>query len=185
MILILSLCKEKLHELEFVKPIEKIVKENHLVKSYKDITIGDLKKADKVILSGTSLKDFDYLGDLDNFLWIKDFDKPLLGICAGMQVLVHHLGGELSRDDRSIIEHIEIGINTVKFNKTFLGIPKGKSEVYSLHRLGVGEIGKNFDVYAKSDKDIQAVKHKSKDIYGVLFHPEVYNHEVIEEFAKL
>ena len=176
MILIISLCAEKMSELEFVRPIEQIVGKNYFVKHYKSLTETDLKKADKIILSGTSLKDFEYWNDFEKFLFLKNLKKPVLGICAGMQILVRLFDGELSK-----IEKIEIGQTQIDFEKNFLGV-SGKQKVYFLHKLGVRKIGKNFDVYAKSDKGIAAIKHKSKKIYGVLFHPEVYNREIIENF---
>ena len=38
---------------------------------------------------------------------------------------------------------------------------------------------------AESSKCIQAVKHKEKNIYGVLFHPEVRNQEILKKFIQL
>jgi GMP synthase-like glutamine amidotransferase len=32
---------------------------------------------------------------------------------------------------------------------------------------------------------VQAIKHKQKDIFGVLFHPEVRNREIIERFVHV
>ena len=95
MILIISLCKEKLHDLEFVKPIEKVVSslgEKCSVKNYIEVAKTDLEKADKVLLSGTSLMDFDYFNHMDKFSWLKDCEKPVLGICAGMEIIVHEFG---------------------------------------------------------------------------------------------
>jgi GMP synthase (glutamine-hydrolysing) len=188
MILIISLCKEKLHDLEFVKPIEKVVSslgEKCSVKNYIEVAKTDLEKADKVLLSGTSLMDFDYFNHMDKFSWLKDCEKPVLGICAGMEIIVHEFGGKIEGDGKKVKDKVEIGANSVNFEKDFLGISKGKHKVYSLHQLGVRKVGKNFEVYAKSNKGIQAIKHRSKGIYGVLFHPEVYNHEVIENFVKI
>ena len=68
MILIISICKEKLHELEFVKPIEDILKNNNAkfaTKHYSKISKADLQRADKIIICGTSLKDNEYLQNLD------------------------------------------------------------------------------------------------------------------------
>ena len=46
MILIINICKEKLHELEFVKPIESILRKNKInfkTKNYKEIKKKSLK----------------------------------------------------------------------------------------------------------------------------------------------
>jgi len=167
-----------MHELEFVRPIEQIVGKNYFVRHYKFLTEEDLKKANKIILSGTSLKDFAYWNDFEKFLFLKNFEKPVLGICAGMQILVRLFGGEISK-----IGKPEIGQTTMNFEKNFLGV-EGKQKVYFLHQFRVKQLGKNFEVFAKSNEGISAIKNKTKKIYGVLFHPEVYNREIIETFIK-
>jgi anthranilate/para-aminobenzoate synthase component II len=43
-----------------------------------------------------------------------------------------------------------------------------------------------FIPHSISDKEIvQAVKHQTKEIYGVLFHPEVRQKEMIANFVKI
>ena len=169
MILIINICKEKLHFNEFVKPVEEIIGKSS-VKHYTSIDKKDME-ADKIIICGTSLKDNQFLEDIEMFEWIKDFDKPILGICGGMQVF----GGELG-------EKQEIGFYKEDFNKEFLGL-KGDQEVYHLHNNYV-TLPEDFVKYTESDIP-QAIKHKTKPIYGVLFHPEVRNKELIENFIKL
>mgnify|MGYP001570617223 CR=1 FL=1 len=181
MILIINLCKEKLHYYEFVKPVEDILKDKGIkffTKNYRKISEADLKKSDKIIICGTSLMEWSYLNDANfpKFNWIKDFDKPILGICAGMQIIIKMFGG------RIIFHREEIGFHNVKFTKEFLGVG-GKISAYELHRFGVKKIRKNFIPYATSNKGIQAIKHRTKKIYGVLFHPEVRNKDIIANFC--
>lgn len=171
MILLISTCKEKLHELEFVKPAEKIVGKC-FIRKYSEVSSEDLEKASKIIICGTSLKDNDYLENLNKFEWIKYFDKPILGICAGSHIIQFIFGG--------IKENIkEIGEIKINFEKKFLGLG-GEIKVYVLHQNFVN--CPDFEVYGKSKKCVHAVKHRKKEIYGVLFHPEVYNSELISEF---
>jgi GMP synthase-like glutamine amidotransferase len=40
----------------------------------------------------------------------------------------------------------------------------------------------DFEVLAETTTCVQAIKHVQKDIFGVLFHPEVRNREIIERF---
>nr|MBC8435159.1 hypothetical protein [archaeon] len=127
-VLLISTCKEKLHELEFVKPIEDIlneINEHFFVKHYSKVSKKDLGICSKVIICGTSIKDDFFLKDLKSFNWLKFFNKPVLGICAGMQILGRVYGGKPSKKT-------EIGFFHEKFVKDFLGI-KGKQEVYHLH----------------------------------------------------
>jgi len=130
---------------------------------------------DKVIISGTSLKNFDYMKSLDKFSWIKNFDKPLLGICAGMQIIGLTFGSK-------ILEEKHVGAFREKFNCEHLDF-KGEKEVYYLHSKAVN-LPLNFFKF-NLDLDYPTFfKHKKREIYGVLFHPEVYNGELIREFVK-
>jgi GMP synthase (glutamine-hydrolysing) len=179
-ILIISLCKENLHYLEFVKPIEDILnQDNFFVKNYQEVEKKDLDKAEKVIICGTSLRDNDYLDNLGFFEWIKEYEKPILGICAGMQVIGMIFNGKIKNKQ-------EIGFYQEYFQKDFLGL-KGKQEVYHLHNkyLDFSRVSE-FEIFAKCNdkKIVQAVKHKHKKIYGVLFHPEVRQKKMILEFCK-
>jgi len=179
MILIISLCEEKLHELEFVKPIEDILKRNKIsfiTKHYNKINENKVKRFNKIILTGTSLKDDKFLKNLNKFKWIKSYDKPILGICGGMQVLVLTFRGTLKRKK-------EIGLINVDFKKEFLGM-KGLKKTYNLHGFYVDS--KEFEIFAMSDSKIpQAVKHKTKPFYGTLFHPEVRNKEMVLNFVRI
>lgn len=175
MILIVNVCKEKLHYFEFVKPIEDILVEGYVTKHYSKLKRMDLENADRVLICGTSLRDNKFIEELEKFSWIKDFDKPLLGICAGMQIIGLVNGGKLK-------EQLEIGYFHEGFVKNFLGL-EGEQEVFHLHNNWVN-FNSEFYKY-NGGKITQAVKHKKKDIYGVLFHPEVRQKEMILEFAKL
>lgn len=179
-ILILNICKEKLHYLEFVRPIEKILEslgEDFYTKHYTKFSDKDLK-AKKIIICGTSLTDKDYLENMNLFKWLHFYNKPILGICGGMQIIVDYFKGEL-------YEEKEIGFKEITFTKDFLGF-KGKLKAYLLHKISVKSMD-SFKVYAYSNnlKIIQAIKHKNKPFYGVLFHPEVRNKKLIEKFCEV
>jgi len=181
MILLINVCKEKLHYFEFVKPIEDIVKSGKecLTKNYNEINQEDIDNADKIIICGTSLKDNEYLKDTEKFSWIRETKKPILGICAGMQIICAIFECELEKN-------FEIGMRHISFQKSFLGLG-GKKEVYGLHNLGVrydSKLRENFNIFAKP-KSVQAIKHIKKEIYGVLFHPEVRNKGLISNFINI
>ena len=181
MILIINICKDKLHYSEFVKPIERIIENigiNLYTKHYTKFSDKDLK-AEKIIICGTSLADKDYLKDMKLFKWIDFYNKPILGICGGMEILSDYFKGEL-------YEEKEIGLKEIKFTKSFLGF-KGKLKTYLLHKICVKINTGQFEPYAYSNnlKIIQAIKHKDKPFYGVLFHPEVRNKKLIEKFCGL
>ncbi|MEK6891295.1 MAG: hypothetical protein AABX03_04115 [Nanoarchaeota archaeon] len=184
MILIISTCKEKLHELEFVKPIEDILKNNKIkfkTINYRNLDKHSIEKSDKIIITGTSLKDNSFLekSNLKKFEFIKYSNKPILGICAGMHIIGLVNGGKLKKEK-------QIGPLTLEFIESFLGIePNKKHQVYSLHGLYVDFTKlENFNVLSYASCS-QAVKHKSKEAYGILFHPEVRNKIIIEKFICL
>ena len=178
MILVLNICNEKLHYYEFVKPVCDILNSENLdfeVKNYLEFKIEDLENFEKVIICGTSLLDNYFINNLEKFSWIRNFDKPLLGICGGFQIIGLEFGGSLKKKT-------EIGFFEENFSKNFLGL-KGNNEVYHLHNNYVKFSG-DFESFTGSEI-YQAVKHKSKPFYGVLFHPEVRQKNIILEFSRL
>ena len=162
---------------EFVSPIVSVVKplEECEVKHFLDINPQELKCYSKIVLSGTALKDHATLKQLDKFNWIKTTDKPVLGICAGMQT-ISLVFGEL------LTNCLQIGkaeITTLKDNLLF----QGNFRSYALHNYYVAP-SQTFEMLGESTKCIQAIKHRQKNIYAVLFHPEVRNQEILKRFIQ-
>lgn len=168
-----------LAQYEFVKPILSVVEpfEPCRVKHYLDVDHSEVENYSHIILSGTTLKDFDFLKHLDCFHWIKTCTKPILGICAGMQTIIR-LYGEV------LVPCQQVGmteITTTKQNMLF----SGAFQAYSLHTYSIAPENQTFDAIAESSKCVQAIVHKNKPIYGVLFHPEVRNPPIIKRFIEL
>jgi GMP synthase (glutamine-hydrolysing) len=178
-VLLIDICKEKLGFYEFVKSVGDVLIKNNVkgfIRHYSCLTKNDLEKCDGVIICGTTLFDSHFIKAVDKFKWLLDFDKPVLGICGGMQVIGLVFGGKLSKKT-------EIGYYTEDFSKNFLGL-NGNQKVYHLHNDYVDFSKLDFDIFT-GKKVSQAVKHKKKEIYGVLFHPEVRQKGLIKEFASL
>jgi GMP synthase (glutamine-hydrolysing) len=53
---------------------------------------------------------------------------------------------------------------------------------YELHNYKINP-SNTFEILARSKKCIQGIKHKEKEIYGLLFHPEVRNKDIIRRFV--
>ncbi|MBN1793219.1 gamma-glutamyl-gamma-aminobutyrate hydrolase family protein [Candidatus Woesearchaeota archaeon] len=183
-VLIIDLNEMGLSSLEFVRPVEAIVRRAGLSpvqRKVRDVVEADWSSVAAVILSGTPLMDNAFLEEesVNRLAWLKTFKQPVLGICAGMEAIAAVFGGELE-------EKKEIGmknIRTTRKNKLF----KGEFEAYCLHRKAISRQGdwlKDFDILAESDACIEAIKHKDREVYGVMFHPEVRNQEMIERFLK-
>ena len=179
-----KICKEKFHEQEFVRPVCRILDEvevDYRVKEYFRLKRSDFD-VEKVILCGTSLRDFEYLKNIRIFDWLKDYRGDILGICGGCQVLAHFFGGEVYKNK-------EIGKILVRLRKDFLSLPE-QFFVYSLHNLGI-TFPRGFEVVAESEQGVQIVRRevpvddgRTRQILGVLFHPEVLNKEIVEGFAR-
>ncbi len=175
-VLIISTCKEKLHEREFVEPFVNYFYDNDILSEvvhYKDFTADNLMDVDKVLICGTGLMDNDYLDDYHKFDWLKVDDMPVLGVCSGSQIIVSVFGGKT-------ITMKDIGMTEVSGNL----FGKEKFSVYNVHQNALADMDE-FEILLVSDTEAQAVKHKEKPIYGVAFHPEVRNMWVIDEFLKL
>ncbi len=181
MILIVKTNANPLHDLEFVRPVQDIVeKAGGQVKSvhYSKLSPALLKQARKVIICGTSLKDFRYLKDLKKFSWLLKFEKPVLGICAGAHVMAKTFGASLEKSP-------EIGLTEVQFSGDFFGMLETQN-VYELHNLGIKDdivFRKNFDVFAFNDQ-LQAFQVSGKPFFAILSHPEVRQKELLVQFVQ-
>jgi GMP synthase (glutamine-hydrolysing) len=177
--LIIDVCADRLSYFEFVKPVEDVFKRANtafFTKHYMNIGKGDLGKAERVIICGTALKDFKYLADVDRFNWIGESPKPILGICAGMQILALVLGGKL-------IENTRVGRYYVKVVRKNSLTSKDRFYSYFLNSKAV-EPRDNFETLAQSGTLKCMIKHKQQRFYGCLFHPEALNPEIITNFLK-
>jgi GMP synthase (glutamine-hydrolysing) len=169
--------KDSLAFNEFVSPIVSVVRplEEFRVKHFLDIESTELEGYSKIVLSGTALKDHASLKLVDKFNWIKKCSKPILGICAGMQTISLLF-------DEPLVKCLQIGmieISTLKENNLF----QGDFKSYVLSNFSVKQ-SQTFEALAESTKCIQAIKHKQKKIYGILFHPEVRNQEILRNFIQ-
>ena len=162
---------------EFVMPIVSVAEELETcdVKHYLDVNEKNLNHYDKIILSGSALKNTVTLNQPERFHWMRDCGKPVLGICAGMQTIGLVFGGRLEKCREIGMTEIATAKANILFSSTF--------KAYALHNYALVPSAE-FDVLAESAKCIHAIKHKQKDIYGMLFHPEVRNTEVLQRFIQ-
>jgi GMP synthase (glutamine-hydrolysing) len=174
--LVIDLCQRDLSRSEFVEPIARIVGEGARVKRYHDVEPEEVEAATSVVICGTAMADDGYLEDLDAFEWLASTGTPVLGICAGMQLIGLANGGRL-------VEDKEIGMTRIE---PVSGNPlvTGPMEVYNLHRYGLVDLS-GFRVLARSERGVQAMAHDERPLYGVIFHPEVRRGNVVSRFLKM
>ncbi|WOF16229.1 hypothetical protein F1737_05655 [Methanoplanus sp. FWC-SCC4] len=180
MILIIDLCRkpDSLSKTEFVNPVAEIVDSCGVIfkiMHYKEISCEDINKADGAILCGTALKDNEFLNDIKLFDWIKTINIPVMGVCAGIQVISGVFGGKVVKDKKIGMTKVSCVADDPVISK------KEEFEAYELHNYSV-TVPDCFIEIARSDDGIQAIKHKEKSVYGVVFHPEVRNEWVLKNF---
>lgn len=179
MILIVNVCSDGLSYFEFVKPVEDVIRKarmDSVTRHFLSLNHRDISQAERVIICGTAIRDFEYLDNMEKFTWITEVDKPVLGICAGMQVL-----GKLY--NCSLLDGTKIGRYRVKIvRKNSL---TSKNEFYSYFlNSRVIEPNREFETLAESGNLRCMFEHKYKRFYGCLFHPEVLNPEIITNFLQ-
>lgn len=182
MILLLDLCYEKdsLSRYEFVFPIADTIKKAgtpYEMLHFTEIAEDELEAYDGIILCGTALKDNTYAERIETFSWLTQYDRPVLGICAGMQVVSAVFGGVIVPRPSIGLEKIEIATDT-----PLLGEPR-QIEGYHLHNYGV-TLPDEFILVAGTSEVVEAFKHRERSIYGIIFHPEVRNRWILERFAE-
>ncbi|HKY06061.1 MAG TPA: glutamine-hydrolyzing GMP synthase [Blastocatellia bacterium] len=99
-----------------------------------------------------------------------DIGSPVLGICYGVQLISHFLGGEVKPSDRHEYGHADIEVNPE--SRLFAGLPS-KIKVWMSHGDYVSQPPRGFSITATTDAAIGAIEDPARDLYGVQFHPEV------------
>lgn len=119
--------------------------------------------------------------------FISKYNKPILGICLGHQMIAAALGGKV----KSAL-YPEFGlteINVTNHNDLFKDLPS-KFSVWESHTDEVVEVPKNAEILASSERcKVEAMAIKGRHIYGVQFHPEVehtkYGKNIIKNFLDI
>ncbi len=95
---------------------------------------------------------------------------PILGICYGMQLICHMLGGEVK--PCSVSEYGKVKANIKTESLLFSGLKENMSVLMS-HTDHVSVLPKGFVATGSTDDCVHAAcENAAKKIYGVQFHPE-------------
>ena len=132
----------------------------------------DLSKVKGLILSGGPSSVTDQDAPKFDPAWLS-LDIPILGICYGMQLMAHHFGGILGRGTAR-----EYGPSTITIEENkgiFQSWEKGTQlSVWMSHGDHVDQLPKDFIACASSKgAPIVGMRHTSKPISALQFHPEV------------
>ena len=139
-----------------------------------DLTDGiDMGLYDLLVISGGS--------DIPSVYWhpeaysietelIRTVAIPVLGICLGAEILTQAYGGTLKELPRQYKGSIEITVQDERLKEK---LPSPIIDVYEAHEVCTEVVPEHFIVCATSEHGIEIIKHESKPIIGIQFHPEV------------
>jgi GMP synthase (glutamine-hydrolysing) len=116
--------------------------------------------------------------------WLYESRLPVLGICYGLQVLAHQLGGKVVPGVRREYGHAVLHQNAEK-SPLFADLPSSIT-VWMSHGDQVQELPPGFRSLAYTDNSPIAVLGNDKGVLGLQFHPEVVHtpqgKKIIENF---
>jgi GMP synthase (glutamine-hydrolysing) len=115
---------------------------------------------------------------------IFELGLPVLGICYGMQLACQSLGGQVSPAASREFGRAHCHIHEA--DGLFAGVPK-ETTVWMSHGDQVQTVNGDFVSLASTDTcPVAAVRHRSRPVFGLQFHPEVshtpYGSQMLHNF---
>ncbi|NDY41900.1 glutamine-hydrolyzing GMP synthase [Dissulfurirhabdus thermomarina] len=114
-----------------------------------------------------------------------DLGLPVLGICYGMQLATHLLGGTVEHSD-----HREYGPAALEIDEPgdlFRGLAPAPAthQVWMSHGDRIEALPPGFVRIARSGASpVAAMRHEARPIFGVQFHPEVVHTEIGRDLLR-
>jgi len=97
---------------------------------------------------------------------------PVLGICYGMQLMIHFLGGLVRRAEKR--EYGFASLTVRDRGDLFADLPEGQIQCWMSHGDSVEGLPEGFVVTASTDNTPRAaIADRKKRLFGLQFHPEV------------
>jgi len=125
-----------------------------------------------IILSGGPSSVFDRKAPLPDREIFK-LGVPILGICYGIQMMGHLLGGKVARSERREYGHGILAIG--RPGRLFAGLPK-KLRVWNSHGDKVMRLPPGFLAIGKTENSpFAAIEDRKRNFFGIQFHPEVFH----------
>jgi len=120
---------------------------------------------------------------------VLDSDAPVLGVCFGHQLLAHAFGAEVVKDSRHVLEMVKTTV--LKEDPLFQALPRSLMLMESRYEV-VKSLPDGFTLLARSvTSRIATMKHPTRLLYGVQFHPERFTKQhpegdtVIGNFVRM
>jgi GMP synthase (glutamine-hydrolysing) len=114
-----------------------------------------------------------------------ELGQPVLGICYGMQLMAHSLGGEVAPAAQREFGHAVV---TIADPTTLFADVPSEIKVWASHGDVVAAPPRGFAVVATSaNAPVAAMANRERSLYALLFHPEVVHTEsgleILRNFA--
>ena len=107
----------------------------------------------------------------DPAIW--DLGVPILGICYGMQLMAHQLGGRVERGEKREFGYAEVDITG---NSPLLAKMDSHQKVWMSHGDKLTKVPEGFVSVAHShNSPYAAIAHPQRGLFGLQFHPEVHH----------
>jgi GMP synthase (glutamine-hydrolysing) len=103
--------------------------------------------------------------------WVYEKGLPVLGICYGMQLVAHQLGGRVTPGTRQEYGHAILHLSDSD-SPLFAGL-KSQLSVWMSHGDRIDVLPPGFRSLAHTENSPVAVMGKGDGIFGLQFHPEV------------
>ena len=107
---------------------------------------------------------------------------PVLGICYGLQFIVHHLGGKVRSASKREYGHAEVNIEDAA-TPLFAGLPPTLA-VWMSHGDEALELPAGFHRTAITSNALAGIANQESRIWAVQFHPEVHHTPLGSQLIK-
>ena len=107
---------------------------------------------------------------------------PVLGICYGMQLMAHQLGGQVTPSAKREYGHAVLHQST-EGSPLFSNLPPSL-QVWTSHGDRISQLPPGFQVLASTDNSPIAVMGNGQGMVGLQFHPEVAHTQQGKELLK-
>jgi GMP synthase (glutamine-hydrolysing) len=101
---------------------------------------------------------------------IRDSHVTVLGVCFGHQLMAHAFGSRVVKDKENVLRFVKT--TALVRDPLFSGLPQNMMLLESRQEV-VQTLPAGFQLIARSETSpIAAMKHETRPLYGVQFHPE-------------
>ena len=115
------------------------------------------------------------------FGWLRDYRRPVLGICYGHQILAHVLGGRVSPLGEAVVD-AQYSLVLQRAEGIFSGVKE--LCVFTEHRDYVSLVPQGFVVVSRSNGVPYVIADPEREMYGVQFVPERSDHRTREMLRR-